>query len=195
MQARPISGARRAGYVPLPDEATRTVRLEIGSGRQWQEVARTKVIEDGWTAPFVVSNWDATKTVRYRVAHGDAAYFTGTIQRDPVDKDEIVVAAFTGNSISKAHGGDIPRTDIVANIERIDPDLLFFSGDQVYDHFQHLRSWLRFGEDFKEYAEAGPGDFIFVPAHLPHIEGNPYDEPAEAILSRGPDNIVINLGE
>ena len=52
-----------------------------------------------------------------------------------------------------------------------------------------------FGEDFKEYVEAGPGDFIFVPAHMHHIEGNPYDEPAEAILSRGPDNIVINLGE
>ncbi len=52
-----------------------------------------------------------------------------------------------------------------------------------------------FGEDFKESVEAGPGEFIFVPAHMPHIEGNPYDEPAEAILSRGPDNIVVNLGE
>ena len=52
-----------------------------------------------------------------------------------------------------------------------------------------------FGEDFKESVEGGPGDFIFVPAHLPHIEGNPYDDEAEAVLSRGPDNIVINLGE
>jgi hypothetical protein len=32
-----------------------------------------------------------------------------------------------------------------------------------------------------------------VPANFNHIEGNPYDAPAEAILSRGPDNIVINL--
>ncbi len=52
-----------------------------------------------------------------------------------------------------------------------------------------------FGEDFKEMTEAGPGDYLFVPANMPHIEGNPYDEPAEAVLSRGPDNIVINLGE
>ena len=52
-----------------------------------------------------------------------------------------------------------------------------------------------FGEDLKEFVEAGPGDFIFVPAHTPHIEGNPYDEPAEAILSRGPDNIVVNIEE
>ncbi len=52
-----------------------------------------------------------------------------------------------------------------------------------------------FGEDLKEFVEAGPGDFIFVPANMPHIEGNPYDEPAEAILSRGPDNIVVNMEE
>ena len=52
-----------------------------------------------------------------------------------------------------------------------------------------------FGENFEAYVDAGPGDFIFVPAHMPHIEGNVTDEPAEAVLSRGPDNIVINLGE
>ena len=57
----------------------------------------------------------------------------------------------------------------------------------------HIRVY--FGEDFKEYVDAGPGDFIFVPAHMPHIEGNVTDEPAEAVLSRGPDNIVVNLGE
>ncbi len=50
-----------------------------------------------------------------------------------------------------------------------------------------------FGEDYKEYIEAGPGDFLFVPANFNHIEGNNYDEIAEVILSRGPDNIVVNL--
>ena len=50
-----------------------------------------------------------------------------------------------------------------------------------------------YGDEFKEYVEAGPGDFLFVPAHIPHIEANPYDEPFEAIVSRSPDNIVINL--
>ena len=57
----------------------------------------------------------------------------------------------------------------------------------------HIRVY--YGDDYKEYIEAGPGDFLFVPAHFNHIEGNPYDEPAEAVLSRGPDNIVINLDE
>ena len=52
-----------------------------------------------------------------------------------------------------------------------------------------------FGESFAEYIEAGPGDFVFVPAQVPHIEANPYDEPVEAIVSRSPDNIVVNLGK
>ena len=57
----------------------------------------------------------------------------------------------------------------------------------------HIRVY--FWEGFREFVEAGPGDFIFVPAHFPHIEGNVADEPAEAVLSRSPDNIVVNLGE
>ncbi len=52
-----------------------------------------------------------------------------------------------------------------------------------------------FGEDFQEYVEAGPGDFLFVPAHIPLIEANPFDEPHTAVLARSPDNIVVNLGE
>ena len=50
-----------------------------------------------------------------------------------------------------------------------------------------------YGEDFKEWIEAGPGDYIFVPANFWHIEENPYDEPSEQFLARGPDNIVINI--
>ena len=52
-----------------------------------------------------------------------------------------------------------------------------------------------FGEAFKEYVDAGPGDYIFVPALLLHIEGNVTNKPAEAVLTRSPDNIVVNIGK
>ena len=55
----------------------------------------------------------------------------------------------------------------------------------------HVRVY--YGDDFEEWVEAGPGDFLFVPAHTWHIEENPYDEPCEQFLARGPDNIVINM--
>ncbi len=137
-----------AQLYPLPAGADHSVRLQIEKDGEWQEVAKTEIVNPGWTAPFRVAGWDSSKTVRYRVAHGTAAFYEGTIKRDPVEKDEIVVAAFTGNSIYAPHGGDISRQDIVDNIKRIQPDLLFFSGDQVYDHNRHYAYWLKFGRDF-----------------------------------------------
>jgi len=136
----------------LDADADRTVRLEIKKGGKWVEIARTKVIERGWTAPFRVENWDATKDYDYRVCHGDSAFYTGRIRRDPVDKEEIVVAAFTGNS-NRDRG---PRPDLIANLKKQDPDVLFFSGDQVYDHFKHFPSWLQFGRQFQEVIKDRP---------------------------------------
>jgi len=139
-----------AQLYPLKDGEDRSVRLQIKKGRKFKQIAKAKVIEDGWTAHFRVESWDSTKDIEYRVAHGKNTYYTGTIRKDPVDKDIIVVAAFTGNSIYPGHGGDILKTDIVENIKKLKPDLLFFSGDQVYDHHRHYAYWLKFGRDFGE---------------------------------------------
>lgn len=133
---------------PLDDGDPRIVRLEVQRNGQWQQVATAPVITPGWTATFRVEPWDMTQEARYRLRHGETAVYEGVVQSNPVDKPEIVVAAFTGNSIYPGHGGDIPRNDIVENLKRLKPDLLFFSGDQVYDHNRHYAYWLKFGRDF-----------------------------------------------
>lgn len=145
-----------AQLYPLQADEDREVRLETKQGDAWKEIARTKVIENGWTAPFRVEKWDDTKDVAYRVAHGKQATFTGKIRRNPIDKAEIVIAGFTGNSINPSHGGDISRDDLVKNVKAFDADLLFFSGDQVYDHRRHYEKWLKFGNDFKEITRDRP---------------------------------------
>ncbi|MFO7905877.1 MAG: hypothetical protein ACQESR_08535 [Planctomycetota bacterium] len=145
-----------AQLYPLKPDEDRDVRLEIKKGNEWKEVARTKVIEYGWTAPLRVEKWDATRSVPYRIAHGKNAYYHGTIRRNPRDKEEIVVAGFTGNSVHPRHGGDISREDIIANVQEMDADLLFFSGDQVYNHRQHYKMWLKFGRDFGEIIKDRP---------------------------------------
>jgi uncharacterized RmlC-like cupin family protein len=62
----------------------------------------------------------------------------------------------------------------------------------VYVLSGHCRFY--FGEGFKEYVDAGPGDLVYVPANTPHIEENlSKDEPAEFIGVRSPSNIVVNL--
>lgn len=145
-----------AQLYPLKDAEEKVVRLEVKKAGKWVEIAKSDVITKGWTAHFRVENWDSTKDIEYRLAHGKKACYPGLIRKDPTDKETIVVAAFTGNSIYPRDGGDIPKTDIVKNIKKINPDLLFFSGDQVYDHNRHYAYWLKFGRDFGEIIRNTP---------------------------------------
>jgi uncharacterized RmlC-like cupin family protein len=51
-----------------------------------------------------------------------------------------------------------------------------------------------FGNNYEEYIEVKPGDYLFVPAYVPHIEVNMSDtEEAEFIAARTPGNIVVPL--
>ena len=57
------------------------------------------------------------------------------------------------------------------------------------------RARMRWGERLEYLAEAGPGDFIYVPPFVPHQEINARpDEPVEAVVVRsGQEPIVVNL--
>ena len=142
-----------AQLYPLKPQQSRKVYLEVSpTGRRWERVAEAEVNPEGWMATFRVEGWDESRNYRYRVRHPDGAVYEGTIRRNPVDKDEIVVAVFTGNG----HNDLGPRPDIIANIKAQDPDLLFFSGDQVYFHRQHTAAWLLFGRQFGEIIKDRP---------------------------------------
>jgi len=49
-----------------------------------------------------------------------------------------------------------PRQDIVDNLKVQDPDLLFFAGDQNYDHRRHYAAWLLFGRQFGDIIRDRP---------------------------------------
>jgi len=144
---------------PLGDKDTQTARLEIrrGAGEPWRTVARGKLLVPSYTIPFRVENWDSSRDADYRVVYklrlaggrSEDCYWYGRIQRDPVDKETIVVAAFTGNN-NTGIGADSPNTpraavrwtrnnlwfphkDIVEHVRAHSPDLLIFTGDQVYE--------------------------------------------------------------
>ena len=141
-----------AQLYPLRDGESRQVQLEIKDADAWREVASADVDGTGWLATFRVEGWDQAKDFPYRVTHADGSVYEGIIRRDPINKNEIVVAAFTGNS-NRVRGG---REDIIDNIKSIDPDVLFFSGDQSYDHDDHTAAWLLFGRQFGEIMKDRP---------------------------------------
>jgi uncharacterized RmlC-like cupin family protein len=57
------------------------------------------------------------------------------------------------------------------------------------------RARFRWGNHLEFVAEAGPGDFIYVPPFVPHQEINAHsDEPVEAVVVRsGQEPVVVNL--
>ena len=141
-----------AQLFPLKPEEPREVRLEVRRGGRWVELAQEKVIVPGWSAHFRIEKWDHSLDVPYRVRHGESATFEGLLRKDPIDKGEIVVANMSCNS-TRTTG---PRTEIVDNLRRHDPDLLFFGGDQTYRHTEHTAGWIEFGLQFRDVLRDRP---------------------------------------
>ena len=120
--------------------------LEIFKSNNWIEIGRKDINEIGWATTFKVGNWDDSKDMKYRLKHGKNAFFEGLIRKNPLDKEIITMAAFSCNS-NKDRGN---RDNYINNINHIDPDILFFAGDQSYDHKEHTAAWLKFGMQFRE---------------------------------------------
>jgi len=141
-----------AQLFPLKPGEPREARLEFKRDGIWTEAAKSPVLYPGWSAHFRVKGWDASRSVPYRVRHGERAVFEGLVRRDPRDKDVIVVANMSCNS-SRTTGG---RAEIVDSLLLHDPDLLFFAGDQTYRHTEHTAGWIEFGLQFRDVMRDRP---------------------------------------
>lgn len=159
-----------AQLFPLYPEETREVRLEIKNDEGWQEVQKQNVNDLGWSALFRIEDWDSSKDISYRLLHGEKATFEGLIRKDPKDKNEIVLAALSCNS--NQDRGD--RDKYVKNINHQDPDIVFFAGDQSYDHSEHTAAWLKFGMQFREVFRNRP--CITIPDDHDIGQGNIWGE-------------------
>ncbi len=166
-----------AQLYPLKHEEEQEVRLEFNQDGKWKKEATAPVIYPGWSAHFKVENWDNTKDVPYRVLHGEEASFEGLIRKDPIDKEEIVVASLSCNS--NQDRGD--RDAIVEKLLIQDPDLLFFAGDQSYDHTEHTVAWLIWGKQFKEIIKDRP--VITIPDDHDVGQGNIWGESGKVASS------------
>ncbi len=183
---------------PLGESDPDRVSLEVRRDGSWQEVATATVQPLSHTVHFRVDDWPPDEDVLYRVVYEmrtgsrsvDRREYAGTIRRPPARKDEFVVAAFTGQHIS---GGDgqwnhdhfwFPHNDIVRAVSHHEPDLLFFSGDQIYEGglagvvraplheaaLDYLYHWYRFVWTFGDLARDVPT--IMIPDDHDVYHGN-----------------------
>lgn len=150
------------------------VSLEIKKEDRWTRVGLSKIDANARTAQFKIQNWEHDEAMPYRIGYAidqgtqdkKTYYWKGTIQKDPIDKKEIVVAGFTGNNDL-----GFPNSDIVNQINYHNPDLLFFSGDQIYETvggygtqrfptntamLDYLRKWYVYGWAYRDLMKDRP---------------------------------------
>ena len=162
-----------AQFMPVNTDMGPMAHLQIKHGTQWDTVASSVITVPGFTAQFRIVHLTPDQDTPYRILwecgtadrHQISYTYEGTVRRDPVDKQEIVVAGFTGNH-NAAHPGVergipwnragvwFPHDDLTANLKKHNPDFLFFSGDQVYESDSPTRA-------VKEPAEELMFDYLY----------------------------------
>ncbi len=161
--------------VNLNDE---TVKLQINKNNNWVTIKESDIDKDARIATFKIPEWEVTKDIAYRIVYtlngtneeNKTHYKEGIIRKEPINKEELVIAGFTGND----HEG-FPNTDIVNQVKYHNPDVLFFSGDQIYEptggfgaqrfplekaKLDYLRKWYLFGWAFGDLLKDRPSVII-----------------------------------
>ena len=173
---------------PVGDNDGKEVNLQILNGSDWKIIGSAKIDPMSRTANFKVENWDNTKDINYRLVYalktGEQEFtsfdYNGTIRKEPLNKKEIVVAGFTGNSDL-----GFPNNDLTEAIKFHDPDLLYFSGDQIYEGvggfgvqrapinkatLDYLRKWYLYGWEYGDLLKDRPS--VSIPDDHDVYHGN-----------------------
>jgi hypothetical protein len=116
-----------------PKTATLQVHDDHGA---WKSIATAELDPDAWNATSRVTSWDSTRDHAYRVLYSmpDASgalsqsTYCGTIRKDPVDKPDVVVGLLTC-----IWDFGFPHTDFTTHLAYHKPDILFWTGDQIYE--------------------------------------------------------------
>ncbi len=131
-----------AGYVlkltafapPLGPNGPKNMTLGVLDGDQPRTLT-APIDADARTATFRIENWDPTSDTPYRVGlvvpttdgPAQTTSYTGTIRGEPTGRPLVL-----GGLTCQNHIG-FPYSPVARNLAQLDPDMLFFSGDQLYE--------------------------------------------------------------
>jgi len=170
------------------DDQFGTIEFFDSTSNSWINPKESFLDPDSRTLIFKIEDWNSKNQVPYRIVYGYHDYrgqlihdnFFGIIRPDPSDKDEIKIAAFTGNNDL-----GFPDNDLIKNVKKHDADLYFFSGDQIYERvggfgvqyepvefamLDYLRKWYQFGWIYRDLIRSKPS--ISIPDDHDVFHGN-----------------------
>ncbi|MBL0770110.1 alkaline phosphatase D family protein [Sphingopyxis sp. DHUNG17] len=180
-----------AFIAPCAADGDDQVELQVRRGGRWVSAAQSLVEKDSRTALFRVANWDAAAALDYRILY-----------RERRRNGDHLVDSFTGRIAAEPKGGTLrmaaltcqndyafPYAPVAQNLERLRPDILFFSGDQLYENhggfgvirspaepaiLNYLRKFYQFGWAFRDAMRSVPT--VCLPDDHDVLQGNLWGE-------------------
>lgn len=176
---------------PMGEHDSHEVELQVQRKGKWVALGESPLDQDAWVATFRIPNWDEKNETPYRVIYREQQkdgsvtpdIWTGTVQANPVGRPLRMAGLTCQNDYS------FPYAPVADNVKKMAPDLVYFSGDQIYEShggfgiirtpFQpaiqnYLRKMYQFGWAFKEVMRNQPT--ICLPDDHDVLQGNLWGE-------------------
>lgn len=124
-----------AQFPPMGNTATTATLQFRDENGHWRTATTSELHPYAWNAEFRVSSWDSTRDTAYRLLYampvigGVQQYsYEGMIRRDPKERQELTIGLLTC-----LWDFGFPHTDFVKHLSHHKPDLLLWTGDQIYE--------------------------------------------------------------
>lgn len=187
---------------PMGKDDSQVVELQVQRGGKWHSLGEAKLDPDAWVATFRIPKWDEKTATPYKLVyrekHRDGTEtpdeWTGTIQANPVGRPLRMAALTCQNDYA------FPYEPVAKNVAKLKPDLVFFSGDQIYEShggfgiirepaelaiLNYLRKYYQFGWAFREAMRDQPT--LCLPDDHDVFQGNLWGEGGAKMLNAEAD--------
>ncbi len=184
---------------PLGSGDNPFVELEAEGSDGWKSIGVAELDSDAWTATFRIPGWDEKRETPYRLVyrekHTDGTEtrteWSGKIKANPSGRP-LRLGALTCQN----HYG-FPYEPVVNNVIKLDPDMLYFSGDQLYEShggyglirqpaepaiLNYLRKYYMFGWAFRHAMKDRPT--VCIPDDHDVFQGNIWGEGGAAMANK-----------
>lgn len=183
---------------PLGERDNKSVELHIEENGGWKKIGTEALETDAWNAIFRVPSWNEKRNTRYKLvyreSHKDGSSTThersGTVRANPSGRPLRLGALTCQNDYA------FPYAPVQDNLLRLDPDMLYFSGDQLYENhggygvirddaelaiLNYLRKFYQHGWSFGEAMRDRPT--ICIPDDHDVFHGNIWGEGGKRMSS------------
>ncbi len=157
----------------------------------WKSMGNAKLDPDAWTATFKIPSWNPGASVSYKTVYREkhnngtetVHEWPGTIQANPEGRALRLGALTCQNDYA------FPYEPVANSLAKLAPDMLYFSGDQLYEShggfgiirdpaepaiLSYLRKYYQFGWSFREAMAVAPT--VCLPDDHDVFQGNIWGE-------------------